>query len=311
MPTQQQDGSNIDDSAPANVKAFAELPIRLLTHNIRYATRSPFKGEETWAVRAPRLINELRFHTLYNPESFICLQEVLHTQLHDILSSLNNNGTSGEWDYYGVGREDGEKAGEYSPILYRPSVWKLLRSETIWLSETPERPSKGWDASSTRILTTTQLKHIKSNQIIAALNTHLDDQGSKSRLESAKMIAYKIRKLAPLPVFLAGDFNSEPGQEAYTTLVAEDSPVYDLREGTSPSEEYGHENTYTGFGYEGEPKKRIDFLFLSKGGDWKVKGYSVLESRFEDGVYNSDHRAVIGDVVLKSGHCNSTLRHPH
>jgi hypothetical protein len=33
-------------------------------------------------------------------------------------------------------------------------------------------------------------------------------------------------------------------------------------------------------------------------GLWNVKGVSVLPNKFEDGVYNSDHKAVVGDVVL-------------
>jgi endonuclease/exonuclease/phosphatase family metal-dependent hydrolase len=282
----------------ADTKSFFELPIRLLSHNIRYATGSPFRGEETWAVRAPRLINELRFHTLYNPESFICLQEVLNNQLVDILSGLNSD-SSIEWAHVGVGRENGKTAGEYSPIIYRPNVWTLVDCKTIWLSETPDQPSKGWDAASTRILTVAKFQHIQSGKVLIALNTHLDDQGSQSRLESAKIIAQQAQDAAPLPVFLAGDFNSEPGQEAYSTLSAENSPVCDLRDQTPTTARYAHQYTYTGFGYEGEPKKRIDFLFLSKGGDWQAKDYAVLESRFEDGVYNSDHRAVVGDVLLR------------
>lgn len=285
------------------MKALTGLPIRLLTHNIRYATRTPFKGEETWSVRMPKLINELKYHTLYNPEALICLQEVLHGQLHDILSSLES---TDKWTYYGVGREDGQKAGEYSPILFRPDVWKLVRGETVWLSETPEKPSKGWDAASTRILTVAQLLHVKTNRSIAALNTHLDNEGSKSRLQAARIIAEQVKQLAPLPVCLAGDFNSEPGEEAYSFLTTDGSPVYDLREAISPTERYGHDLTFTGFGYEKWPKSRIDFLFLNKGKDWDVKSYSVLESRFEDGIYNSDHRAVVGDVVLASNYQDGT-----
>jgi hypothetical protein len=30
-----------------------------------------------------------------------------------------------------------------------------------------------------------------------------------------------------------------------------------------------------------------------------MEGYSVLPNKFEDGVYNSDHRAVVMDGVLK------------
>jgi hypothetical protein len=33
---------------------------------------------------------------------------------------------------------------------------------------------------------------------------------------------------------------------------------------------------------------------------WGVQGYAVLPNRFEDGIYISDHRAVVGDVVLPS-----------
>lgn len=32
---------------------------------------------------------------------------------------------------------------------------------------------------------------------------------------------------------------------------------------------------------------------------WEVQGYAVLPNRFDDGVYISDHRAVVGDVLLK------------
>ena len=90
------------------MKVYKPLPIRLLTHNIRYATNSPFKGEEKWIIRKPRLINELSFHTAH-AESFICLQEVLHQQLLDILSGLNSGLDSEKkvWDYVGVGRDDG------------------------------------------------------------------------------------------------------------------------------------------------------------------------------------------------------------
>jgi hypothetical protein len=31
---------------------------------------------------------------------------------------------------------------------------------------------------------------------------------------------------------------------------------------------------------------------------WAVQGYAVLPNQFEDGVYISDHRAVVGDVLL-------------
>ncbi|KAG0050504.1 hypothetical protein BGZ83_004701 [Gryganskiella cystojenkinii] len=297
-----------------------QLPIRLYTHNIRYATAQPFKNELPWSKRAPLVIQSIRFHSLHNPESLICLQEVLHNQLLDILEGLGP-----EWAHIGVGRDDGKKAGEYSPILFRCCVWAIHSSQTIWLSPTPDKPSKGWDASNKRILTSALLRHWMTGQTVLALNTHLDDQGAQSRLESAKIIVAHVEDqqkefrsnqlqqqqqrpqqerdqeqgplLCALPIFLAGDFNSTPDEEAYLLLATEHSPLLDLRTTVGKSERYGHKNTFTGFENRPVDQKRIDFLFLSKE-CWHVQGYGVLETKFEDGVYSSDHRPVVGDVLL-------------
>lgn len=300
------------------MKSMEPLPIRLLTHNIRYATNSPFKGEEVWRIRKSRLIAELRFNTRHCSESFICLQEVLQGQLHDILSGLNGKRTT--WAYIGVGRDDGCQVGEYSPILYQPSIWNLQSYETVWLSKTPDRPSKSWDAASIRILTIGVFQHRHSKKTIVAMNTHLDDQGSKSRVEAAKIILNRVshfmtkldRSTAP-PIFLAGDFNSEPDQEAYEAVTSNGSPMCDLQVMVPEDQRYGDQSTFTGFGHERSPPKRIDFLFLNhqnplafpqngasanEAQRWSIEGYGVLANQFEDEVYCSDHRAVVGDLFL-------------
>ncbi|MCJ1438905.1 hypothetical protein MMC27_008295 [Xylographa pallens] len=294
------------------MKSPISTPVRVLTHNIRYATQSPFKGEEFWSIRKPKLVNELMFHTLNSPEAFICLQEVLHEQLLDISSLLNGN--DGEWQYIGVGRDDGKQAGEYSPIFYRPAVWKLQDFKTIWLSETPGKPSKSWDAASTRILTVGKFQHQQTTMEIIAMNTHLDDQGSKSRLEAAKIIAVQVHDMshqigrADIAAFLAGDFNSETNMEAYRYL-ADHSPMLDVHDLVPSQLRYGHTDTFTGFGHEVLPPTRIDFVFVKMSLEsqqtdiqdpWSVKSYGVLENRFDDGVFNSDHRAVVTDLELKS-----------
>lgn len=285
------------------------VPVRLLTHNIRYATTSPFRGEERWSARLPLVVSALKAYSRYIPTSFICLQEVLDSQLTDILASLNTS-SSDEWACIGVGRDDGVKAGEYAPIFYRPMIWHLNSWKTIWLSETPNTPSKGWDAASIRILTVGEFTHIESGTSVVAMNTHLDNEGPISRTNAAKMIIAQVEK-ASFPVFLAGDFNSKPEEEAHSILNGVNSPVSDLRDSVPEISRYGHENTFTGFGYESDREvKRIDFLFMSglkvdqhvEGRDvaWTVEGYGVLESRFENGIYASDHRAVLGDVLLHS-----------
>lgn len=283
-------------------------PFRILTHNIRFATSSLFQGERPWPDRRQPLLNELLYNTR-NLDAFICLQEVLHSQLIDILSGLNHSSEEQEWAYVGVGRDDGQNAGEYSPIFYRPVTWQLRHWENVWLSQTPTVPSKGWDASSIRIVTIGIFTHRASGHTVLAMNTHLDDKGSRSRLEAAPMILQKIQEYNKSDcsslisgVFLTGDLNSEEHQEAYQALTAVGSPLTDTATMVDINEHYGDRLTWTGFGHEVEHPSRLDYIFLGPSPTgrlpWTVQGYAVLSNRFEDGVYNSDHRAVVTDVVL-------------
>lgn len=288
------------------MRSTLSFPFRILTHNIRYATSSPFKGERPWADRKQLLLNEFQYNTRFISDSFICLQEVLHNQLVDILTGLNPDPGSLEWAFIGVGRDDGKQAGEYAPIFYRPSVWDLQSWETVWLSETPSVPSKSWDAASTRIVTIGVFTHQKSGNTVLAMNTHLDDQGSRSRLEAARIIRSKIHEYRKgdygdiiSGTFLSGDLNSEEDQEAYLDLTGS-GDLLDTFKLVEPSQRYGNSGTATGFGYDEGPAKRIDYVLLASGGkqEWKMNGYAVLANRFDDAVFNSDHCAVVADVTL-------------
>lgn len=297
-----------------NLTQSSAFPCRFLSHNIRYATSSPFEGERPWAERRERLLSELVYHTR-NLDAFVCLQEVLHAQLVDIENGLAGvgGGIGEEWEYIGVGRDDGQTQGEYSPIFYRPAVWDLRHWETVWLSETPDVPSKGWDASSIRIITIGVFTHRIGGHTVLVMNTHFDDQGSQARAEAAHLVLRKIHEYqqqqeSPGPgpgsfgreltgVFLTGDLNSEQHQEAYQTLTSTDSPLLDSATKASGLAQYGDWITWTGFGHEPEPPSRLDYVFLSRESPWRVQGHAVLPNRFEDGLYLSDHRAVVVDVT--------------
>ncbi|KAJ5894708.1 hypothetical protein N7495_006399 [Penicillium taxi] len=295
------------------MKVTSELPVRVLTHNIRYDTSAPFKGERPWPERQQLLFNELNFHTRHNDNTFICLQEVLVNQLEDINRGLcavsYPKPSTPRWKFIGVGRDDGYCKGEFSPIFYQPSVWKLLHEDTVWLSKTPSKPSKSWDAASNRIVTIGVFIHRPSGRGILAMNTHLDDQGSRSRLEAARIIHNKIKEYREVSkwkdlisgTFLAGDLNSQETEEAYKELTSH-GHMRDTYMLVDASYRYGNHNTFTGFGYEEEPPSRIDYVLLHipeiQKQTWKVNGYSVLPNQFDDGVFNSDHCAVVADLTL-------------
>ncbi|KAF3183419.1 hypothetical protein TWF751_004195 [Orbilia oligospora] len=244
------------------------LPLRIISHNIRYATTSPFRGEEPWPTRLPLLISQLHHLTSATPSipSIICLQEVLHSQLTDIITTLNSNlPPKLHWASIGLHRDDGHLSGEASPVLYQPTIFHPQTNNTTWLSPTPDKPSKGWDAACIRIITHGIFKHLPTDREIVFMSTHLDDRGSKSRFHAAEMIINIVSEYVKqgLPVVLAGDFNSEVTQEAYKRLAEEDSGVVDVKNYVGWAETYGERHTYTGFGYEGESEKVIDFIFLN------------------------------------------------
>lgn len=288
------------------MKSPTALPVRVLTHNIRYAAEPPSEGERPWSVRKQLILKELHYNTLHNPESFICLQEVLHEQLVDILDGLGDS-----WTYVGVGRDDGQQSGEYSPIIYRKAVWQLPIWRTVWLNEDGTAGKKGWDAGSVRIVTIGTFRHQESKKEVVGLCTHLDNAGAVSRRESARIIQQTLdfatnpasnlpggnnSMTKPLPFFLAGDLNSEVTGEAYQILNGQDSALKDAKDLAKWT--YGEQNTFTGF--DETDVTLIDFVFVGprEGADWTVEGYSVLPNQFEDGVYNSDHRAVVVDTLL-------------
>lgn len=334
-----------------------QIVVRVLTHNIRYATSSPFKNEKPWKERWPLIVSQFQYHTRFYHDtksaqnddltgtssdrfntSFICMQEVLHNQLSDILHSLNGNIEQGSrtklpvWAYIGVGREDGKTKGEYSPILYPVQVFDLLHFENTWLSPTPNEPSKGWDAGSERILTTGVFEHKLTKKRVAVFNTHLDNAGPKSREKSVAIIIDIIERTRSdwanstetsrpngddgLEYILTGDFNSFPTQEAYKAIEASKKMV-DVHEIVPAAQRYGNEITFTGFEPDTDKDKddigRIDFIWLgprSRVGSarskdlgqtsagWKVQGYAVLPNVFDDGAFCSDHRCVVVDAVL-------------
>lgn len=327
----------------ASIEAAASVQLRVISFNIRYATSSPFPNERLWPERKPvltnQLLHELRLAETSPPltsgppsqsrvytSAFVCLQEVLHNQLVDILAALNglpdeqrgHDPAEGPfWAHVGVGRDDGATEGEYSPIIYPIQTYELLHNETVWLSPTPDRPSKGWGAGSIRILTVGVFQHKQTQRRHIAANTHLDNESSESRFESIKIILSTLRKVhaqwsqdRQLGVFLTGDFNSFPDQEAYLSMK-DDGWLRDLHEEVPAQKRYGEDVTFTGFKPEDwqDERGRIDYIWFgpcgvssAAGGSdpWSAMGYAILPNVFDNGIYLSDHRAVVGDLHLNA-----------
>ncbi len=260
---------------------------RIYNHNIRNANTNKklVPGESPWDRRKIMIANSIRLHSQSN--TIVSLQEVLKTQLDDILEILGD-----EWGFFGVGRMDGVSKGEFTPILYKTKEWEIIKSKVFWLSETPDIPSTGWDGIYERVVTWTYLQNKKTGSKINIFNTHLDHKGKNAQKESVKFIMNKMKTLNKSPSFLMGDFNTTPLDEPYklvTKQFDDSSSVVD------EINRYGHELTITGFKND-NGTDRIDYIWVPKRGI-TVKMNAVLQSRF-NGIFMSDHRPVVVDISI-------------
>ena len=134
-------------------------------------------------------------------------------QIDDLTTSLP------EYNHIGIGR-DGVGKGEASAIFYDKSRFKVTNEQTFWLSETPEKISKGWDAAYIRICTYALFKDKKTKRTFWVFNTHLDNSGELARKNGINLILAKMKEVNKknYPVILMGDFNAEPDSQLITDL---------------------------------------------------------------------------------------------
>lgn len=263
-------------------------PLSVMTFNIRYD--NPSDSLYNWNHRKDMVCGVFR---KYKPD-IAGLQEVLHSQLTCLKDSLK------EYAWFGVGREDGDKKGEYTPIGYNSSRFVKVDGAYFWLSKTPEVPgSKSWKTGCTRIVTWVMLRDRKSMQLFFVFNTHLDNASEEARVESAKLLRSKLDEICSArPVIIMGDFNTTSSGEAYSILTSKKYPgnLTDTRS-CSPDSLSAPSFSFVGFPYQPKEGELIDFIFKRNAASWKVKSYTIVTDN-RDGFYPSDHLPVITEFEL-------------
>ena len=257
------------------------LALRVATYNIRMDTKAD--SLNAWSYRKDDVKALIRYHDI---DIFGTQEGFLH-QLKDICALE-------EYVYFGAGRDDGVSAGEHSAIFYKKDRFELLESGNFWLSETPDTPGKGWDATCcNRICSWAKFKEKKTGKTFYFFSVHFDHQGKIARIESGKLMVKKMREIVKdTPVICVGDFNSTPDTEQIQLLSAY---LNDARIVTQMPP-YGPEGTFTNRFANPISKGRIDYIFVSA--NIQVLKYaSVTDNNGKN--YPSDHLPVVVDVVLK------------
>ena len=256
---------------------------KVLTYNIKYDAKSDTVNN--WNFRKEAMVKLLQH---YEPV-FIGLQEALIHQVSYLDDALHS------YSYIGVGRDDGKEKGEYTAILYDSTQYKVVQSNTFWLSETPEKISKGWDAALERICTYGLFEHHTTKEQIWIFNTHFDHIGELARENSAQLIVDKIKEIntAKIPIVLMGDFNLEPERKGISILK---SYLQDGKEITQKPF-YGPTGTFNGFDHNMKLDRRIDYLFVNH---LRVIDYIHIDDRMENNMHISDHLPVLINVIKEN-----------
>ena len=239
--------------------------LRAGSFNLRYD--NPSDSLNNWQYRKNTIAGLIQFHDF----DILGTQEGLENQLVQLKGLLP------DYEYIGVGREDGKNTGEHSAIFYKTASFELLEKGDFWLSEDPSKPNKGWDAVLPRICSWGRFKDKSSGFTFYFFNTHFDHVGKVARSESAKLILEKIKQIAGTsPTLLTGDFNVDQNSASYKILNGSSilTDTYDL----APLK-YGAEGSYNGFDINNRSESRIDHIFVTA--DFKVEKHGILTDTYQ------------------------------
>ena len=252
------------------------------SYNIRNSNSGDTKNGNGWERRCPVICDQVEWVGF----DVFGMQEVKHNQLEDMLNGLP------DYDYEGVGRDDGKQAGEYSPIFYKKERFKYLEGGTFWISETPEKVGvKGWDAALPRICSYVHLQDKVTKKRFWFFNLHMDHVGVEARREGAKLIAKKITEMCGKePAFVTGDFN----------VVSTDKALDGVRDFMRNARTYAtvkdNNPTINGFGASSS-RKQIDHIYYS---DYlKAVEYYTIMDAYNGVTYVSDHYPIYAIIKLK------------
>ena len=260
-------------------KKNEQKELKVMSYNIRMGIAKD--GTNSWEFRCPATIEMLNAQ---KPDVF-GVQEAFEFQIRFIEEYCS------DYKSVGVGRDDGKKKGEYMSIFWNKKTVSLLKWGTFWLSETPDKPSKGWDAHCRRTATWALMKDKKTGKKFYFVNTHLDHKGTQAQANGLKLIVDRIDSINPegYPMVLTGDFNIKPNNPA---LVDLDSRMQSTRKIAAKTDNH---NTFNGWS-TAKTDAVIDYIYVS--GFSACPEYKTVIEKYADKPFVSDHYPVFCELTL-------------
>lgn len=254
----------------------AEDNLRIMSFNIRCLN----VGTDSWQDRI-----DIVSQTILDSEAdSIGVQEATPEWMETL-----NTTVAEKYAHVGVGRDDGDNEGEYSAIFYLKDKYEVIDSGTFWLSETPEKPSKGWDAACNRICTWAHLRNKETGEEYVHMNSHFDHLGVNARKNSVPLIIERAKAFGDIPVVFTADMNVKEGSENYIQFTESDY-FYDTKYLAPDTMDYC---TY----HDTKPQRHeddvIDYVMVNS--SFEAVSYKVVTEGV-DGRFVSDHYPVYSDI---------------
>ncbi len=265
----------------------------ICTYNIRCDEAKDKQSKNNWSIRVENLSNLI----LFNSFDIFGVQELNSNRLKDLINFIGI-----EYNYVGVASDDGQDTGSYSAIFYKKNKFKILASDTFWLSENPNKVSKGWDSKFNRICTWAQLYDINNKCSLWFFNTHLDATGEIAKRKGLELISQKITEITKNKnTILTGDFNLYESDKTYKTIINSKQllDAYDISK-----YRWMPTGSYNAFNPERISSKNLDHILVSK--NIKVSRYGILNNFY----YNIDGVSISNYKKIPKGAKNIELHIP-
>jgi endonuclease/exonuclease/phosphatase family metal-dependent hydrolase len=274
------------------------VDLKVMSFNIRYSYGGMDEeaSENNWTDAAfPRRERVVRIIREYMPD-VLGVQEARQLQVKDLQTALS------EFDFYGIGRDDGQAGGEFSGIFYRKDRFTRLDAGSFWLSATPEKPGTSFYTAPNavpRIASWVQLLDRQSEREIFVLNMHWDHIDAPARRQSARLARQRLKDLAEgLPAIVMGDLNAWEDSPEVRALRGEESAVgrrlVDSYRQIHP-DKTSDEATFGG--WEGRTAgSRVDFILHTD--EFTPTAAAIVRTSY-DGHWPSDHYPVTATLRLR------------
>ena len=294
-----------------------ESDLKIMTYNV-YCKNEKVKNASTGKVTDCRYETRARYivnNIMDNEPDSIGLQEVT-PELKLFLENFEDlNGRILGARYAAVGeyRDSGtDKSNEGCFIYYNKDKYQVVKSGTIWLSESAEKYSKHSESNYARIATYALLENKETGEEYVHVNTHLEhDHTSEKKTNSAavsgaEQIVQLLNSSFPnTPAVITGDFNQLKDSAPYNVFI--NAGFYDSRDASQTKNTY-HNSYGIGSGSTPYAAKTIDHILYN--GYFNKKSYTVYDEDYSNEAkygrlklgyqYPSDHHPVVAAIGTKA-----------